>query len=275
MILGYRSGVYSRPSTHEDRGSAGCLERTRELFLIYARSIVSFAEDIEPVFIPMEPTDGAGFYLDDMVDPGWYAGSVPPGTWTGSISDHVFALANYVVARIGSEYPAHTIWAALLAYNEHDAPPLFDLDPRVLVIASLSFRKTPGYADPEEWLRAWSAKTQPPLGVYPQLSGSQKDQDEPPGPSSTTTRYLDEYFRRLVYGTGVRNFFGEMNANMGRGGLAYYLMYQALWNPYADLRGARRDLKGVRRCCPLDAEVLRSCVADKATCPPGTPGHRR
>ena len=144
----------------------------------------------------------------------------------GSFSDRVFGLANETAIALRQQYPDRFV--SLLAYNEHAAPPKFELEPNVIVLSTpYAFQRTglPG----DELVKAWSAKAKT-LGIYdywsiPDWSNNLPDLSY----SRTVPRKI-----RFWHEQGARIYLSESNFGAGNVGLVQYLASRIMWNPAVD-----------------------------------------
>lgn len=144
----------------------------------------------------------------------------------GSVSDRVYFMANEVAKSIRDDFAGR--YVSLFAYNQHAAPPAFDLEPNVFVlVAPYAFQRTglPG----DELVKAWSRRTTN-LGVYdywaipdwanclPVISNIE----------ATSTKV------RFWHSQKVSAFLGESSSSAANVGLTWYVTSRLLWNPAAD-----------------------------------------
>jgi hypothetical protein len=140
----------------------------------------------------------------------------------GSPSDQVFYLANKVAKALRQEFPDGAV--SLYAYNQHAAPPSFDLEPNMYVMIIPYAFQTTGLK-PSELIEAWHAKI-PRMGIYDYWGMTSWTQDMP------TFDYLTVPAERLRFWhkNGVDGFVNESSYSAGAMGLTWYLSSKLMWN---------------------------------------------
>lgn len=214
----------------------------RALFLERARAIIASSDPSEEeVPVPVGPSDGADWYLQDLSDPNWYRelGYEAPN-WTGSISDHVFGLANFLADHLTKEFPNRRPLFCLLAYDAYHEPPGFRLHPNVRV--SVVQGSCAGAGCGLRALLRWKDRIgSAPLQATDYVSVWVWTQGEPPASGHVAPEALKQHFWNELYQNGVRALNAEAQADIGANALGYYLFAAASWNPLADFGALRRE----------------------------------
>jgi len=228
----------------------------RALFLDYARRELNAPRNqgaLEAT-VALDPSDGDGWYLSDISRPNWYRqlGYSAPN-WQGSVSDHVFGLANFVADQLARENPQRKVIVGLLAYNFHADPPHFPLSSNVRVSVAQAFCKRPDCAT-RNVSRWHQAEPSMPLQIYDYYSVGVWNQGDPPSSLTSTPARIKERLWSELYEKGVRGVYAEAQSDMALNGLAYYLHELGLWNPLADFAALRAEF--LERCFGASAPTM-------------------
>jgi hypothetical protein len=157
----------------------------------------------------------------------------------GSESNRVFGFANEVAKAVAEKYPGKMI--GLYAYNTHDLPPEFPLEPNVHVQVARLFitSKTPFL----DLLNQWHKKTSN-LGVREYFSTFQHGQDrfreyDISGPTANLAR-LEHDISAYVQ-DGALSVSSESSIAWGAHGRGNFLAAKLLWNPQVDVKAVLAD----------------------------------
>lgn len=215
----------------------------RALFLALAEKQLAAPWNIgaSDKVVSLEPSDGDEWYLQDIADPDWYPklGYAAPD-WKGTISDHVFGLANFVADQLAKRHPKERVTVWLYAYNTHADPPHFPLSRNVRVSVAQGF--CGGNDCGLRKLRQWQPLMRgSPLVVEDYYSVWVWNHAEPPAALPTTPDAIHERLWNELYLRGVRGINAEAQADMAMNGLGYYLYSLGMWNPLADFTALRAD----------------------------------
>ncbi|MHC4880096.1 MAG: DUF4838 domain-containing protein [Planctomycetota bacterium] len=144
----------------------------------------------------------------------------------GSVSDRVYFMANEVAKSMRVEFSGR--YASLFAYNQHAAPPQFDLEPNVFVlVAPYAFQRTglPG----DELVKAWGRRT-PNLGVYDYWAIPDWANCLPVISNVDATTEKIRFWNHQK----VSAFLGESSSSAANVGPTWYVTSRLLWNPDTD-----------------------------------------
>jgi hypothetical protein len=166
--------------------------------------------------VSLEPSDGAGHCSCDECKK------------LGNISNRVFFLANEVAKAVSEEYPNK--WVGLYAYNQHAAPPSFDLEPNVFVMVTTAFNKSAYSTD--QLVDIWSKKVSK-IGIYDYYGVMAWDWDMPGQPRGSQINYVKNGLTYYHAHKGTA-FSAETNIGWVSRGLGHYLASKMLWDVNAD-----------------------------------------
>lgn len=157
----------------------------------------------------------------------------------GDDSARVFGLANEVARAVRDKYPGKMI--GVLAYNTHDLPPPFVMEPNVHVSVARLFIRS-GNTFPQ-LLDLWSKKT-PLFGVYDYFSTYQWGQDRfrrkgSEGPTADLALLRQEI--PLIAEKGALCLRSESSVAWGAHGRGNLVATRLMWNPAADVESVLTD----------------------------------
>ena len=157
----------------------------------------------------------------------------------GDDSARTFGLANEAAKAVRHKYPGKMI--GVLAYNMHDLPPSFEMEPNVHVqVARLFIRSKKTF---RQLVDMWSRKT-PNIGVYDYFSTYQWGQDRlrekaVAGPTANLALFCDDI--RFLTAKGILSLWSETSVAWGAHGRGNLVATRLMWNPDADVNAILSD----------------------------------
>jgi len=157
----------------------------------------------------------------------------------GDDSARTFGLANEAANAVRQKYPGKMI--GVLAYNMHDLPPSFEMEPNVHVqICRLYIRSKNTF---RQLVEMWSKKT-PNIGVYDYFSTYQWGQDrlrekDNGGPTANLALLCDDI--RFLTAKGILSLWSETSVAWGAHGRGNLVATRLMWNPDADVNAILSD----------------------------------
>ncbi|MFN8322387.1 MAG: DUF4838 domain-containing protein [Chitinophagales bacterium] len=169
--------------------------------------LMSGGKALNQYIVSVEPSDGGGFCQCENCSK------------LGTNSDQIFFLANLVAREFQKISPK--AFVHLYAYNTHAAPPIFDLEPNVLI--SLVPYKYQKYAKPGDMIEAWAQKSSNAF-IRDYYGLPTVNVDKPLG-----TIWLEnklKYWHKL----GIRGVTLESSYSVGATGPGLYLFSRLSWD---------------------------------------------
>lgn len=157
----------------------------------------------------------------------------------GDDSARTFGLANEAARAVRQKYSGKMI--GVLAYNMHDLPPSFEMEPNVHVqVCRLFIRSKNTF---RQLVEIWSRKTQN-IGVYDYFSTYQWGQDRlrertATGPTADLTLLCDDI--RFLAAKGILSLWSESSVAWGAHGRGNLVATRLMWNPDADVNAILSD----------------------------------
>lgn len=150
-------------------------------------------------------------------------------TKMGSVSDRDFFLANLIAKEFQKISPK--AFVNLYAYHKHARPPVFDLEPNVIVqLIPYRFQK---YTSADSMIQDWKLKSKN-LFIYDYYGYTLQSRDLPGGELTN----VDLFVQKLKF-WNEENIIGaslESSYSIGATGLGLYLFSRLSWNMNADYK---------------------------------------
>lgn len=157
----------------------------------------------------------------------------------GDDSARLYGVANEVARAVRQKYPGKMV--GVLAYNTHDLPPDFDIEPNVHVqIARLFIRSRKTF---RQLVDMWSQKT-PNIGIYDYFSTFQWGQDRlraKAGAGPTADLALLRSDIPFLAKKGILSLWSESCVAWGAHGRGNLAATRLLWNPETDVDALLAD----------------------------------
>jgi hypothetical protein len=165
--------------------------------------------------VSMEPSDGSGFC------------TCASCARLGGASEQIFWLANEVAKGIREKHPG--VLVGLYAYNEHAAPPSFELSPNLFVAVCMAFNQSRYSYD--QLLEMWGKKL-PRIGVREFYGVLAWDNDMPGRMRAGRPDYLARTIPRF-HKAGAVSLQAQSSVGWMSRGLGQYLASRLFWETRA------------------------------------------
>ena len=175
-----------------------------------------------PYMISLDPSDGGGFSTGAASQK------------IGGPSEQVFYLANRVAQAVGKKYPS--VRFGLYAYNEHAAPPAFQIEPSIVVLVATALNQSKYGTD--ELISLWQKKGVT-VGLRDYYGVMAWDWDMPGMVSGGKLAFVSNLKKH--YKAGIRYVSAESNIGWISRGLGHYVAAQLMWDVNADVTILREE----------------------------------
>ena len=177
---------------------------------------------VAPYMISLDPSDGGGFSTS--------AASLK----IGGPSEQTFYLANRVVQAVSKKHPS--VKFGLYAYNEHAAPPAFEIEPNIVVLVATALNQSKYRTD--DLISLWQKKGVT-VGLRDYYGVMAWDWDMPGMVAGGKLAYVSNL--KNYYKVGIRYVSAETNIGWISRGLGHYTAARLMWDVNADVASIRKE----------------------------------
>jgi len=181
-------------------------------FIAEKYALEYFRNNPEADSVSLEPSDGGNWCECDKCKA------------MGTTSDLVVTLANQAAIAVNKEFPGK--YVAMLAYNEHSAPPTIKVDPHVLVKVQTGFIRG-GYTV-DELMEGWQ-KQGASIGVGEYYSVFASDKSRPAKQKGSDLYHIKTSIPHFKE-NGAGFFMAESSDAWGAIGLGHYIAARLIWD---------------------------------------------